>query len=207
MECIRVKSVKKYLSAQSELWQKLAEAEVAMMPTPLAMQPTQYIRESWKDKRYGQLAAVHVSAVHDGERMLVKVRWQAPKSENSDFPDALAVALPVKKGAPLVTMGSEGYPIQILRWSSKDDSLMSILAEGIGKSRPGPAMKTQVSSAHADGQWTLVIARDLGAGTDIAPLKAGVIAQLGFAVWRGANDERAGIKAFSGNWTEMAVQA
>jgi DMSO reductase family type II enzyme heme b subunit len=52
-----------------------------------------------------------------------------------------------------------------------------------------------------------VISRPLGIGKDIAPLAAGKKTGIGFAVWRGANDERAGIKAFSIDWVELTLDA
>ena len=41
----------------------------------------------------------------------------------------------------------------------------------------------------------------------MAPLAAGKSTGIGFAVWRGSNDERAGIKAFSIDWAELALEA
>ena len=58
-----------------------------------------------------------------------------------------------------------------------------------------------------DNEWQVVFTRVLGHGAGVAPLLAGKKTGIGFALWRGANDERAGIKAFSIDWTELALDA
>jgi hypothetical protein len=47
----------------------------------------------------------------------------------------------------------------------------------------------------------------LGLGDDVAPLVAGEKTGIGFALWEGANEERAGIKAFSVDWLDLTLDA
>ena len=107
----------------------------------------------------------------------------------------------------LALMGAKDAPIHYLRWSSNKEGLLSLMAQGIGLSQPGAELKRGAQASTEGAVWQLVIVRALGTGKDIAPLAAGKKTGVGFALWRGANDERAGIKAFSIDWTELELEA
>ncbi len=206
MRSYRVDTITRYLSPASEYWSRIKPTRIALVATPLAMQPTAYVRNSWADRKYGETPAVDAASVHDGETWAVHVGWSAPQARaGAEFPDAVAVALPVVREAVFALMGSQEAQIQYLRWDSRSKAVRSVLAGGIGNSAPGPDVK-QTAQAVANGAtWQVVIARTLGAVKNAAPLKAGGRTGIGFAVWRGANDERAGIKAFSVDWTELEL--
>ena len=207
MRSRRVDNLANYLSPGSPYWARVPATQVAMMPTPLAMQPTAYIRNSWDKKTYGQTASLDVASVHDGETWALRASWNGSGPGATDFPDAVAVALPVRNNPVLALMGAEDAPIHYLRWGAGKKGLQSILATGIGLSVPGPNLKTEAHSV-ADGKtWRVVIARALHAGPDAAPLAPGKKTGIGFALWQGANDERAGIKAFSVDWSELVLDA
>ncbi|NMG56000.1 hypothetical protein [Aromatoleum aromaticum] len=126
-----------------------------------------------------------------------------------DFPDAIAIAiaLPVRGKPVLALMGAPDAPIHFLRWQANKPGAASQLATGIGSSTHGPALAC-TAQARADGdRWQVVIARPLGGAGDIAPLVVGRKTGIGFAVWAGGNDERGGIKAFSIDWAELALDA
>jgi DMSO reductase family type II enzyme heme b subunit len=104
-------------------------------------------------------------------------------------------------------MGAPDAPIHILRWQANKEGLRSILATGIGQSQPGPSLKTGAQAKAEGDAWSVVITRALGHGGEVAPLAAGKKTGIGFALWRGGNDERAGIKAFSIDWADLALDA
>lgn len=207
MKARRVADKTPYLRADGQEWAGVAHDDIALMPAPLAMQPTEYIRKSWEGKPYGTTTAIAVAAVHDGHECAIHLRWSGVSATDKDFPDAVAVAMPIHGNPALVLMGQPDAPIHILRWQANRSALRSIIATGIGQSRPGPELKCGVSAKAADGAWSVVISRPFGHGKDIAPLAAGMKTKLGFALWSGANDERAGIKAFSIDWAELALDA
>lgn len=178
-----------------------------MMPTPLAMQPTAYIRNTWSDRKYGDTATLAVASVHDGETWALRASWPGSGPGSTDFPDAVAVALPVRNNPVLALMGAEDAPIHYLRWSANKKGLLSILATGVGLSGPGPDLKREAHAAAEGTTWHVVIARSLSAGPEAAPLVPGKRTGIGFAVWQGSNDERAGIKAFSVDWAELVLDA
>jgi len=202
-----VDSTDKFLAADSPYWARVGMTAVTMMPTPLAMQPTAYIRNSWAGREYGQEASLEVQSVHDGKTWCLRSTWTAshPGKVTTNFPDALAIALPVRNSPVLALMGAVDAPIHYLRWSSDKKGVLSLLATGIGLSAPGPELKRDAQVATAGSLRHVVIARAMGAGDDVAPLFAGKRTGIGFALWQGVNDERAGIKAFSVDWMELAL--
>lgn len=207
MKTYRVDDIKNYLAPGSAHWVRVPKAQVDMMPTPLQMQPTPYIRNSWANKEYGQTSKLEVASVHDGDMWALRATWQGSGPGTTDFPDALAIALPVRDHPVLALMGSKEAPIHYLRWQANKEGALSLLATGIGQSQPGPELK-RAAQAVADGAtWHVVIARALGTGKDIAPLAPGKKTAVGFALWRGANDERAGLKAFSIDWNALELDA
>lgn len=207
MKTHRVESVEKYLSPGSPYWVRVPVAQVEMIPTPLQMQPTEYIRKSWENKRYGQPPQLEVASVHDGEMWALRATWKGSGPGERNFPDALAIALPVRNFPVLALMGAKDAPIHYLRWSTRKEGLHSLLATGIGLSQPGPDLKCAAQAASEGTTWRLVIARALGGSRDIAPLVAGKKTGVGFALWQGGNEERAGIKAFSVDWAELELEA
>ena len=208
MRALRVPSTKDYLLPGAAGWAQINTEDIALIATPLAMQPTEYIRKSWEGKNYGGGAkSVKVASVHDGATWAIRLSWTGVAPAGKDFPDAMAVALPVSGAPALALMGAPDAPIHILRWQANKDGVRSISATGIGQSAPGPDLKSS-AQAKADGDtWHLVISRALGSGKGVAPLAAGKKTGVGFALWHGGNDECAGIKAFSIDWAELALDA
>ena len=212
MRSLRVSSIKEYLRPMFTGWNSIKADQVPLMATPLAMQPTGYIRNSWEGKPYGSTPMLAVTSVHDGHAWAIRVSWKgvsaiATVPGSTDFPDALAVALPVSGNPALVMMGAPDAPIHILRWAANKSGVRSVLATGIGQSAPGPELSCNATAVAVDDIRSVVISRVLGTGPHIAPLLAGHQTGVGFALWCGANQERAGIKAFSIDWAKLTLDA
>lgn len=207
MKSHRVANIKDYLSPAAQGWGKLAGEDVGLIPTPLAMQPTEYIRKSWEGKSYGETKSIRVSSVHDGHTWALRATWQGVSPGGKDFPDALAIALPVSGKPVLMLMGAPDAPIHFLRWQANKEGARSLIATGIGSSRPGAEIKCSAQATADKDTWSVVVSRALGTGKEVAPLLAGKKTGIGFALWHGGNDERAGIKAFSVDWADLALDA
>lgn len=206
MKCNKVASIDKYRDPMFSGWSGFAPEAVKMMPTPMGMQPTAYIRNSRADISHGKIGEIQAASVHDGETLAIYLMWKGVSPEGGDFPDGAAVAFPVQGEPVLIMMGSKEAPLHILLWKA-NKGVKSMKAAGIGLSDPGPSIKIS-SQAKADGDtWHVVLTRVLGKGTGIAPVYPGIETKVGFAVWYGANDERAGLKAFSVDWIPFAVDA
>lgn len=208
MRSQRIRSVKDYLEAESASWNSIGFRSIALVPTPIGLQPKPYIGASWQGRPYGAVSHVAVACVHDGSRIAFRLRWHSAAqtlAEGEHFPDGAAIALPVRGEPPLVLMGTSDAPIHILQWQAGIAEPRPVLASGIGSSRPGPSAQAVANARWADGAWTVVIARALGSGENVAPLEAGRPTRVGFAIWNGGNNERAGIKAVSGDWTPLSL--
>lgn len=205
MRCKRASKVE--LVVEGPQWNGAESVEVAMIATPLPMQPTAYIEKSWTDRPYGRIKKLDVSAIHDGNTFALRIQWTTPVPTEHDFPPAVAFALPASGLSPLALMGMPDAPIHILRWQGGEHhaGVRSILAKGIGTSNHGPDVG-QKGVVRQDGrQYAVVITRALGHGKGAATLMPGTHTKIGFAAWDGGNGERAGIKSFSPDWIDLIL--
>lgn len=208
MRCTRVPAVS--VTPDAAQWAQSERHSVDMIATPLAMQPTGYIIKSWTDKPYGRITKLDVEAVHDGSTFAIRFNWDVPPAteRGDDFPPAVAFALPVKALPPLVLMGTKEAPIHILRWQGgRHTGVRTIVAGGIGTTNHGPDVGQKGVGKQEGNHFTAVITRALGGGAGAAPLKPGATTKIGFAAWDGGNEERAGIKSFSVDWIDLALDA
>jgi hypothetical protein len=70
---------------------------------------------------FAGLAELRARALHDGETVAFRLRWDDQTVDDLDgihrFHDAVAVMLPMRAGAPpAITMGAKGAPTHILQW-------------------------------------------------------------------------------------------
>ena len=196
-------------------WKQAAASTVVLSPTPLEMQPTDYVRVSWTSRPYGKASSIRVSSLHNGDQIFFRLGWpdDSPDTKLADidqFIDAAAILFPIAPDAPLIGMGIKGKPVNAWYWRADWEQPKNVAAEGMGSTqrRDDPAL---VSSArHQRGRWDVIIARSLngkGSPSGTAVLRPGASTKIAFAVWQGGNQERAGIKAFSPDWQELQIEA
>lgn len=210
---VRGAPVEWLLDPEAEPWRKASPERIALVGTPVGLQPTPAIRAAWANKRIGAVSDVQVSAVHNGEVVAFRLDWQ-DGSENGElgdttaFPDGAAVMLPVVAGAPLITMGAPNQPVNTWYWRADADTQgRQVLSEGIGSTRTVDQTVVRGHGIWKDGRWKVVITRALKvAGPEkVAQLAPGEKTQFAVAVWEGSNSERGGVKAFSGTWRDLVL--
>lgn len=203
------------LDPDAAVWGSAAVERLKLEGTPLGLQPTGAIRNAWMGKTIGAVSGVEVAAVHDGSQLAFRLTWSDP-SENravddtTDFPDAAAVLLPGAAGASVFTMGAPGAPVNAWYWRADEDGRgRHVVSEGIGTTRTLDVEQVRARGVWKAGQWRVVIARALRATAPepVAQLQAGDTTGVAVAVWDGANSERGGIKAYSGDWRELRLAA
>ncbi|MEH6581178.1 MAG: hypothetical protein V7754_04525 [Halioglobus sp.] len=199
----RVSDIEPWVDPDDSRWAGLAEEVVPMMQTPVALQPTQYIRVKWESLPYGQTASISTRAVHDGKRIAFFCEWQCAVEHKKD---AVAIALPIRGQPILMTMGSADSPIHFLHWLAGKPGVRSTHSQGIGSTQQGVAVVADGKGTWNDGVRRVVITRQLGGFIEGAPLLAGKSSKIGYAVWQGANDERAGLKSFSIDWKPLDIE-
>jgi complex iron-sulfur molybdoenzyme family reductase subunit gamma len=203
------------LDPDGAAWKEARAERLALMGTPVGLQPTAYVRAAWTGKTIGSVDGVEVTALHNGELLAFRLGWSDP-SENAEMkdttelPDAAGILLPVVAGAPLVTMGAEGLAVNAWYWRADEpEQGRNITAEGLGTTRPLPGQLVQARGLWKEGRWRVVIARALRVSSSepVAQLEPGDTTGFGVAIWEGSHGERAGIKAFSGDWHELRLDA
>ncbi len=202
------------LDPDSEVWAwKSAPPErIPLCGTPLELQPTAAIKVAWSKKPIGAIPRVAVSALCDSSTLAFRLEWEDTTEnralvDTAAFPDGAAIVLPSAPGAPLITMGAPGQAVTAWYWRADEDRARHVVAEGIGSSRTLDGELVAARGAWKGGRWRVVIARPLRvqSAEPTAQLELGQKTQFGVAIWEGSHGERAGIKAFSGEWRELVL--
>ena len=197
----------------SSQWRPLQEEVLALAPTPLSSQPSGYVQASWAESPYGTTPRVAVKAAHNGRSLFFRLAWadeteDAELADTDRFADAAAVLFPVQDDAPLLSMGSPQQPVNGWYWRPDLEEPLSVIATGLGTSARQAGAGIAATAAYADGGWTLVLSRPLGAnrpGSALLALGAGT--KVAFAVWQGSNRERGGLKAITQEWQPLEIEA
>jgi DMSO reductase family type II enzyme heme b subunit len=205
---------KTLLDPASPEWEKVPVETINMGGTPLASQPSRYIRTVWADKPIGTVRFLSVRAVHNGRDLLLRLEWQDESRDvdflSRGFPDGAAVLFPLNGDAPLATMGSEKAPVNAWFWrADQADVARNVRASGIGSVEDTEKSRIAARSQWKDGAWSVVFSRPLTVADqkgEAVQLAAGGSTKVAFAVWEGSGGERAGIKAFSNQWRELSLE-
>ena len=196
----------------SPIWQRIPAEVISLMPTPVLMQPSEYVQAKWKDGQYGHTKLVSCQAVHNGTDIAFRLVWLNPDpkiqfEDNDDFTDAAAISFPLKEGAP-ITMGDVGAPVNIWYWRADWPGFARInIAKGVGTSQVVGEGAVTAVAVHQGKQWQLVFCRAMAGEEGLVTFSAGRKMDAAFAVWQGSNKERAGLKAFSPEWHTLTLEA
>lgn len=197
------------------IWRASAARKVNLVTAPVAMQPSKYIQAKWRDENFGQLRELGFQVLHNGTDVAMRLEWRTdapqhrPLGDNDQFPDAAALLFPLHDDAPIF-MGFAGAPVCIWHWKAdRSNTAIVNVAEGVGTSRAHPAANVGVQCVLQDGHWQLVFKRRLEPESAIAAhqprFTVDTPVRVGFAVWDGTKQERAGLKAVSPSWTEFRL--
>lgn len=204
------------LDPNGPAWKASRAERMKLEGTPLGLQPTGAIRNTWLSKTIGAVPRVDVTAVHDANVVAVRLEWDDPTEnrepgDNTDFPDAAAVMFPAVPTAQVATMGGPGSPVNAWYWRADGGTeIRHLVAEGIGTSRTVSIESNQASASWKEGRWRLVITRALEVESKepVAQLRPGESTGFAIAIWDGANGERGGIKAYTGSrWQAVEFDA
>jgi len=209
MESRKVGQVAEFSKPGFTGWDRIDSNEIELVPTPLAMQPNGFVEAAFEEGSYGLTASLVVKSVHDEKQITFWMQWSdetQDRGEGEGFPDGAVIAFPVRGDPAIHTMGEDTAPIHAIHWSARKNQVRSVLATGIGTSRPGPDLKPHVNAAWIDGQWTIVVTHNLGASDpDSVKLVPNKTTGIGFVIWDGSKMERAGIKAYSPDWVDLNI--
>ncbi|MBV2235919.1 MAG: hypothetical protein KUL75_10305 [Sterolibacterium sp.] len=206
-------TVEQLLAAEDGVWQQSAVEQVPLQGTPWAMQPTAAIRNTWEHKKIGATSKVDLRALHNGEFLAFHLSWSdanhnTSHGDNSVWPDAAAVALPLHEDTPLMTMGAPELPMAAWYWRADDKGTgYQVVAEGPGSSQIVDKSGVRTSASWKDGRWTIVIVRAFKSvdSPNVIQLQPGQASRFGLAIWEGGQQERGGLKAYSGDWRPLEI--
>jgi DMSO reductase family type II enzyme heme b subunit len=78
----------------------------------------------------------------------------------------------------------------------------------LGTSVRHPNDSVAAQAVYRDGRWQVVISRPFRErGDGEVALRPGQTTSVGFAVWQGSNQERAGIKSATLEWQPLEIEA
>ncbi|MBT4521076.1 MAG: hypothetical protein HOC23_13825 [Halieaceae bacterium] len=201
------------MSPGSDLWQSVKRQILHLTGTPLEMQPSPFVQANWKGKSTGMVGDVSIAAVHNGQLLAFHLSWLDANSnpdhgDNSSFPDAAAIALPLHENSYLGTMGAPGAGINAWYWRAGIEGGKQVLLEGPGSSNTIEQEQISTASVWVEGSWSVVIARPMQVPDNSAVLQLapGMNTAVGVAIWEGGRGERGGIKAYSKDWIELMLE-
>lgn len=205
------------LDPLASAWGTIPSEELKMVATPLANQPSEYIKASRDEKQIGKVRTLTVQTANNGTDIFFRLSWpDATKDvefkDNNSFPDGCGIIMPLRGGdPPIEEMGSKQSPINAWLWKANlGDAAHNTVGQGLGTTEFSKQEPIAAKAAWQNGTWAVVFARALAVPqlqdecTQLAP---GGSVKIGFAVWDGSNGERAGVKSFSKEWRELKVEA
>jgi DMSO reductase family type II enzyme heme b subunit len=220
MQCTKVAaSRERLLDPAAAEWTSIPEEALEMAATPLANQPSEYIKASRDEKEIGKVQDLTVQAAHNGTDIFFRLRWEdATKdieiTDTTVFPDACGVLMPLNESDPPIDeMGTKDDPVNAWYWRAdyEEGKGQNTFAKGLGTTEFSKDFPLQTKAVRGQGTWTVVFARPLAVPEqqkeEAAQLAAGTTVKVGFAVWEGSNGERGGVKSFSKEWRDLILDA
>lgn len=176
---------------------------VTLIAPPTAMQPGGYIATAYADRSQPGTSRADLEVQESTAGWTVALRWRAPQAviDATDNPrqfiDGAALFAPTVKDAPWISMGTAQMPLEGVLWRADRAQPLRVSAQGLGSVQraEAPAGWTTTAS-YANGTWQVTFT--LPAFAALAATR-----QLGFAVWQGAQSERAGLKSVTPGWINL----
>ena len=128
MQCKKVTaSREQLLDPVAAEWSSIPGEPLTMSATPLANQPSEYIKASRDARQIGKVKNLMVQSVHNGTDIFFRLTWE-DASQNTDvtdtfqFPDGCGILMPLNgptpssADPPIDEMGSKDAPVNAWFW-------------------------------------------------------------------------------------------
>ncbi len=201
------------LKLDSPVWSNGNEYTIEMASTPLANQPSPYIKATRDEKELGKVAQVVLKTLHNGKDIFFRLRWKSKEAnltigDLNTFPDGVALLFPMKDGkdTPIKEMGTQEAPTNAWYWRADfENKPKNQVSEGLSTSLYTDDSSIFANSAWKDGEWTVIVGRAFEAPEQAIQIAAGGKKSIGIAAWEGSAGERGGVKAFSKEWRDLVL--
>lgn len=205
-----------FLDLDASLWGAAKELTIEMTATPLANQPSPYIKATRDEKEIGKVKELRTKALHNGKGLYFLFEWESaePNFEIGDvdvFPDGISILFAIKDGddCPIKEMGREDSPTNAWFWRADfDEKPKNQISRGLATTLYTDESSIVSNSRWDNGTWRVVMGRIFkvkSKAEESVELKPGKPKRIGFAAWEGSNGERGGVKAFSKEWRELVI--
>jgi DMSO reductase family type II enzyme heme b subunit len=203
------------LNPNASVWASAPALRIDMAATPLANQPSPYIKATYDETKIGAIKEITVRALHNGKEIFFHFEWKSPSpnyeiGDVGTFPDGVAVLLPFKDPAQtqIKEMGSKDFPTNSWYWRPDfENKPKNQVAHGLSTSLYTETTPLVSRSEWQNGTWRVVMGRPLQVQEEAVNLSPGIATAVGFAAWEGANGERGGVKSFSKEWRDLVLEA
>lgn len=219
MECQKLNATSdQLLDPAGAAWSSVTAETLSLDATPLANQPSGYIKVSRNEREIGKVRSLNFQAAHNGQDIFLRLSW-GDENENTTvtdtnmFPDGCGILIPLAEGDPPIDeMGSQQAAVNAWFWRAdfQDDKALNQIARGLGTTLPTEESPVRARGVWKQGTWAVVFTRPLATPqheNECVQLAPGAAVKIGFAVWEGSNGERAGVKSFSKEWRDLTLEA
>src|SRR5512140_59190 len=141
-------------------WNGIPGEALTMDATPLANQPSEYIKASRDARQIGKVKNLMVQSVHNGADIFFRLTWEdgSQNTEITDtlqFPDGCGVLMPLNAGTagggdpPIDEMGSKDAPVNAWFWRADfKDKPHNTIAKGLGSTQFSKTCPIQTQSLY-----------------------------------------------------------
>jgi steroid C-25 hydroxylase gamma subunit len=214
MECVKVSASRdQLLDPTAASWSAIPAETLKLDATPLANQPSEYIKASRDEKKIGKVRSLTVQTAHNDTDVFFRLSWEDDTqnmaiTDITVFPDGCGILMPMTSNTPPIDeMGTKDDPVNAWLWRADlKDEPRNTVAKGLGTTETTKKCTIVAKSAWSNGRWSVVLARPLSVPDqkdEAIQFEPGKTVKVGFAVWEGSNGERAGVKSFSKEWREL----
>jgi DMSO reductase family type II enzyme heme b subunit len=184
---------------------KAGPTRIELIAAPIGLQPGGYLKTAYAGRDQAVVTPnLELEVARPPGSWRLRLRWPCPEpvrdvsSDPSLFPDAAALFAPQQEQSPWVTMGATGAGVDGVLWRADAERLRTVSAEGLGTMKRGDAPeKWRFTASHEQGFWQLALTLPGWASLD----RSGRVAA---AIWRGAAQDRGGLKSVTPGWVEVA---
>ena len=176
--------------------------KISMMVAPAGMQPSKYIATAYSKQTEPSTPVVSLQTAQKQDHWQIALSWDCPQKSDAkitdpdQFVDAAAILVPQTPDAAWITMGAPGTGVEGVMWRADSEELTKIEAEGLGSvARLSPHPDWQVRATWKAGVWHVIF--------DGSWPALSALPQIGIAIWRGVEQQRAGIKSVSTEWIQL----
>ena len=177
---------------------------VSLIAAPTSMSPGGYVPVAYAERTTPNVPRAELGVEPSAGGWRIQLRWAcaAPvrsiAGETDRFLDACALLVPVAADAPWISMGEPGKPVEGILWKADRDRPWRMHAEGLGTmARADAPSDWRVGAAWHEGFWE--VSFELPEWPLLTQHR-----QIAFAIWAGAEQERAGLKSVCPGWLALA---